>query len=255
MILQKMELPDDIIQSEICPWLTIQALINLKCCSTVLGRLITNKMATKAIMFQVIRRLSDVFGDLWSDFRNELARSRALISGSFLIQCILNETWSWPESDIDIYASHVDDKYYFESHLTDKSTNLDTWLLKNLIPTDHIGSTYTNSKHILGVRSFRFYKLVSGKRKFIDFYTYPIQSITLNFPTNKINDYIDSKFDFDICKNVFGVSENGVPYVQVCNLRQILERKIELTEKDVKRIDYKRRIKYENRGFMFVTQQ
>lgn len=257
------DLPVEIQQTEICSWLDIRSLINLKCCSTQF-LWISTKMAAKAIIAQIIRRLSQVFGDLWSDFRKELIRSRAKISGSFIIQCILGETWSSP-SDIDIYVSHIDDMY-INQHLIpyDKSTNLDSWFYKNLVTTGYDSVSYRGkSEPILRVRNFRFvkadykdcfknYAVIPYSTRYINYNVNEVQSIVLNLKQDEIEGYVQRAFDFDICKNVFWFGDGGVPHLQITNLRQILERRVELRKGQVKKIDYDRRIKYERRGFVFV---
>jgi hypothetical protein len=57
----------------------------------------------KSTIYEINRRLGKIFGDELYGFKNAMQEANALISGSFIIQCILGE--HWPGSDVDVYIS------------------------------------------------------------------------------------------------------------------------------------------------------
>src|SRR5438128_2481895 len=54
------------------------------------------------IIKEINRRLTIIFGDKLAGFKNVMRDTCSMISGSFILQCILGEYWD--KSDIDIFV-------------------------------------------------------------------------------------------------------------------------------------------------------
>jgi hypothetical protein len=62
---------------------------------------ILRKNIIKKVIFEIDRRLQFIFKENYDDFKMTMHNSGAIIGGSFITQCILNEHWAG--SDIEIY--------------------------------------------------------------------------------------------------------------------------------------------------------
>ena len=58
-------------------------------------------MDKELVIGKILRRLKSIFGDIYDDFIDMMKNDNIVISGSFILQCIYNE--SWENSDIDIF--------------------------------------------------------------------------------------------------------------------------------------------------------
>ena len=80
-------------------------------------------------------RLSDFFGKNLKEFKNQMKITGSFISGSFILQCILDEAWN--DSDVDIYTpiednTDVGKEYHGEGHQHPGFTTLEYFLYKKL---------------------------------------------------------------------------------------------------------------------------
>lgn len=157
-------------------------------------------------------KLKNIFKDKYDIFNKLLIESGSIISGSFVLQNLLNEYWD--ESDIDIYVP-------YNNKLLDKNfkptSQLDKFLLENYKLENSLCS---NSYYILieKVETIKNY-MVGGKK---------IQIILVkNIQQNEFKDYINNNFDFDICKNFYGIRKDGNKFIDIYNFDQIFEKKTE----------------------------
>lgn len=292
----------DILQAEIVPRLGIKDVIQLKLANTELYELLTPRKINELCINKVLMRLKQIFEDKLDGFLSELCRSGAVVSGSFLIQCILDENWFEVEkskleivggehlaSDIDIYVS-LTDKYEScpRGDIYHPTTQFETWFFENNFvylqyhDTERYGDDV--SKHIVFIRNFGFVKPgfkvpttdIMDLDSKLDLNKPTIQVIDIDFhhsedayylgkksgevepehspssiQNENIKEFIESSFDFDICKNVFGVKDN-VPYLSIFRLDQIINKIT--TYKPIPNREgssLKRANKYRKRGFTF----
>jgi len=173
----------------------------------------------KYIIKEIDIRLQNIFGDKVNHFKELLISLNAIISGSFIIQCILGEIWI--RSDVDIFIPKTVD------------LKLDEFLLN--IGCIQKYDNY-NVKYLLFCEAVN-YKMKSGQH---------IQLIKLH--ENNVKQYMNKTFDFDICKNIY----NGKS-VQINNMYNITHKIIDL--KDVIMTDNigERLEKYHQRGFNIIN--
>jgi hypothetical protein len=149
------------------------------------------------------------------NFLKALKESHAVISGSFILQNILNE--SYENSNLDIY---VNSRYFdlsqgnmiVEGFQRNKvQTPLDEFLEK-ILPQEGVGKLkiYQAIEYQSCGPNIEFVR-----RYYNDTQTKIIQLIFVN--TDNISDYILKYFDFEICKNIF---DGKILYID--NLESIL---------------------------------
>lgn len=187
---------------------------------------------TKAIS-EIENRLSVVFGDNLDDVKKIMESFGVIISGSFLIQCILGEKWDG--SDIDMYITH-DESYY---------------------PTSAL-EKYLDTKYVVCQMSHGYGREVDDllysrsvtqcNNKDIHDKNMKLEVINVLCDRKDIINDVLNIFDFDICKNVCYV-ENGKFNLRIGFLQDILEKKIKF---NCTRNIFKSKLradKYKKRGF------
>lgn len=121
------------------------------------NKLIIKDTLTESLLNQINKRLYYIFGDNLSIFKEEMKNNNAVISGSFIIQCILGEYWK--DSDIDIYIP----RYYADNHnLTisgNQTSSIDKFLLSFMKVSDSkwLGRYRQGREEITQVRTFERY--------------------------------------------------------------------------------------------------
>lgn len=133
-------------------------------------------------------RLSEIFGDHLEQFHHILEQTQAVISGGFLLQCLLGQ--SWKGSDIDLYLNNHQDR----------SRQLETFLQKEMHSDLH------------EIISYRFRKQCDNQ---ITEHTLPggtrLQVIRIKIdpsPPNFMVHFIRSSFDFDVCMNLYAITDH-----------------------------------------------
>jgi hypothetical protein len=146
-------------------------------------------------MDQVEKRIQEVFGDDTNAFKNLLEITGAVISGSFIIQAILDETWD--KSDIDVFIPIRNMK----SPSDNPSSEIEEWLLNDVktpmrgyYAACRYGANMTGGHHIQWIRNFE----LNGSM---------IQLVHVDVTADEIEQYILNSFDFSICKNVYSVDK------------------------------------------------
>src|SRR5437868_9219660 len=79
------------------------------------------------LIYEINFRLNKIFGDKTDDFKQLLKDTNSVISGSFIIQCLLNEYWN---TDIDIYIPTIGNNIYQpdELKMTYERSDLDNFM-------------------------------------------------------------------------------------------------------------------------------
>ena len=232
----------DIFKYEMLNYLNISDIMKVRELNKLYYKDITIDYIKQRIIKDVETRLAEIFGPYWMEFKEQCEKSGAIISGSFLIQCILNEDW---KTDIDIYISSTINREKFKKmhhgakKTSQKMREIELWLINNgMINTRYMGSDRYNegiSQDIRCVRNYGFcredkleeYKNVSpydqyaNYSRFVDQSKPQIQIIQVNRDIEEILEFIMDNFDLDICKNAY-ISKGQKIYIS--NLNQIISK-------------------------------
>ena len=205
--------------------------------------IISWELIQSAIIGEINRRLELIFGSQTLSFKKILAKDGALISGSFIIQCILGTEWQ--ESDIDIYTSKYPRRLDFELINDDRS---------NIGPFLHGDCTYPFTDRYVPRWSYAdAFGVVTYTRKD----TPNIQVIIVDNPKDFIQD-----FDLQICRNAYRIDQNMHEFLDVSAFWDIWTMHTSILScvnmfqglVDVAKIirTIKRYMKYSARGFTFT---
>ena len=237
-----MLLDKNIINYEIAKYLDICDLYRLKCANRYLSNCFD---LSSKLVNTISKRLSSVFRENLNDLKSLLNKTGAVISGSFIIQSILNEHWN---TNIDIYVSM---KYNEE---------LRDFLHKNIVSLSKYDDGYANH-WIIEDLSYSFMNIRKCKTiyhpKIIvhDRYHIGKNKTKINLwgvESENINDFVSKTGDLDIGKNVYGVNSNK-EYIKVKTLDQIINRKTEFKISKPFYHGLERYHKYIDRGFTFTN--
>jgi hypothetical protein len=225
----------------------------------------------------VIRRLDDFvkdyFGCHYNEFRKEMIQNKAVISGSIILQMILNEKWI--DSDIDIFVPVKGVTLEKIKHVNTPKTPLEDFFY---FTTMHACGSFFNeypgmpATEIQYVRDY--VKMDDETIKQLEnldvthddyFIKRNIIDSTIHNPDNKIKfqiihvdvyptfdtmvNYIYDNFDLDICKNVFYYDSYGC-HLTMLKSYQIIDRKTNFNFQPTA-LPMCRYKKYKDRGFNF----
>ena len=90
-------------------FISMKDIFNLRFVWSQFRNRIDEKYLMKLIKIKIERRLKNIFKNNYGQFVNAIFQNKAIISGSFLLQCILDEVWD--NSDIDIYVEKKNELY------------------------------------------------------------------------------------------------------------------------------------------------
>ena len=200
-------------------------------------------------------RLQKEFGPHYDNIVKLMKDTGAFISGSFIIQCILDEYWtsltdSYMDSDINILCPHYGNKIrklynqpkYGRNH---DVTELEYYLYNHMhyleLIRDYKGIPMTKDHPIL-------YYIIHENNYIADTDTskvITINALTVEKNIDHYHEFINNRVDFDVCKNIY----DGKLYIK--NIDGILNKKIIF--KCQTRLDQSimRYHKYKARGFVF----
>ncbi len=226
----------------------------------------------------IIRKIDNFFKEYfdhqYAEFRKEMIKNRAILSGSFILQMILGEKWE--DSDIDIYIPIKG-----LNLKTTESGNPKTELEDFLYFTTYHACSNFQSGYETGpatqIKYIREYTKMDPEliikfdgqdinntdylheRRMVDMRT--IQKCNLRFQTilidndpdfNSMKKYIYHNFDLDICKNVFYYDTNGTCQLALSKASYIIDKKINFNFHPTVTIPLLRYTKYVDRGFTFI---
>jgi len=176
------------------------------------------------IVKEINRRLYDIFNDKLDQFIILLKQLKAVISGSFIIQCILGEYYNG--SDIDVFIPHNYDQDHLISFMKE---NGECFISEE-------GAEY----EYMCINNVIDFKFLTNQR---------IQFIILD-KKETINSYIDEYFDFEICKNSWDCNN-----IKIKNISNLSNKVIDL--KNIKYTDNlrDRYQKYKDREFTFINEK
>lgn len=126
---------------KICQFLDPTSIYNLSLTTkTFMPIIIQSNMMHNSIINNVNDNLYKMFDNKTKEFKNLLEKYKCVISGSFIVQSIIDEYWEG--SDIDIYFP-IDDTFISNDENTIVETDLDKFIcaIPNMVE-EHAGSTY-----------------------------------------------------------------------------------------------------------------
>lgn len=210
------------------------------------------------ILKEINRRLKLIFKDYYDEFKKQLQDNQAIISGSFILQCILGEDWE--DSDVDIYVPIRNSQ--------SKYTYLEDFLYRHLAQIEYHCREYNNN-NIEGTRKYAcynekyfnkvkcsvnpntLYRFFSNSYNCIEPNTRHIQIIRLNCTSiEEIKKFILNDFDFDIVKNSYYIKDD-IEYLTIYNLKDVLSKTTLFKVSQTYLPELNRKKKYEHRGFKF----
>lgn len=232
-------------------------LYRLKLTSHQFNRSITLDVINRVIANRVNKRLVSYFEKYceYADINALLINTKAFISGSFIIQCILDEQYEF--SDIDIYipiANNDKHRILIDNFFTNARIISDSEY--------YGGGDPDNTSSVLKICRVTDYDLDVDPLDLLDpldewapsekLRKY-VQIINVNIDSSKesMTNYINEYFDFDICKNFYMPSTKSV-YMH--SLYQILNKQLEF-KKSMRDVKYtiERAEKYKSRGFNIIN--
>lgn len=214
-----------------------------------------NKICAKTInistmLIQTINmRLSDIVGqNTLPLFKRLLQDHEAVISGSFIIQCILGEDW---KTDVDIMtlSKNVKD---VKTQCIDIS-DIDDKLYKML---DHEDVRYDPvqiyADGFKDIKTLRTYILKNTETA--------IQCVIFKDSENLVTSaFVFQHADFDICRNVYGIDKtdktdkDGSEYIKIYKMHQICTKRAEFKLGKVVANSIRRHENYVRCGFEFTN--
>lgn len=220
--------------------LTPLDLLNLKRTNKLFSSIVTFSIMKKLILYYINKRLLLIFGENTNKIKEILNNTKTVISGSFLIQCILNEYWN--DSDIDIYSPVVSNKKCFIDH-DNPFTDIEKFLhekyrFTNTSDAHRYGDALSNNR--TDIKWVRTYQNSINK----------IQIIQVEVENNfsKLKEFIHNTFDFNICKNIYYI-DNNKENISIFNLLNVLNKTEKFKTKYNLKSSMTRCLKYRNRGF------
>ncbi len=203
---------------------TPKILYNLKLTNKWLFKQITFQNLKQVVINNITKKLKQLVKIDYKKFITYIEQNDMSISGSFVLQCILDEYWT--ESDIDLFVPK-------------EEICCDIMIDNNYFPVDeNCNNDYVNTG-VTGVKDFRN----------IDENYANLQIIFMREDRN-VKNYVKHFFDLDICKNIYTV-KNGKHYLYIDKLINIMNKEISFDFINTSNNFFSRKLKYENRGFTF----
>jgi hypothetical protein len=200
----------------------------------------------RRVMEKIDDWFKEFFGERYNEFRQIMVDTACIVSGSFIIQVILGETWEG--SDVDIFMGMDSHKTVGHEIPYESNVSLLDYFLYTFDGTFCSvgnGATYTSEfgNPLHRTQTYNY------KNKDIN-----TVSLLLHSNIQTIGDHIYDYFDFDICKNLLYYSNDGM-HLNIHSVNQILTKKTECKfgkSRDAPNKLLARYRKYKNRGFAFT---
>ena len=210
-------------------------------------------------ILEIKNRLKKVLGESYDEFVSVSTKTGSVISGSFIVQCLLGEDWN---TDIDIFVPMIGNKIG-KTDSDNPTTEVDDLLFQKFHMVDYqAGNRYghdINDEKIQWVRTFsktQVYRRDANGRyeRITNLYReksgYNFQVVLVNVEKEKLCDFIMDNFDFDIVKNTFTFSDNKL---KILKLQEIFDKQTEFKVGDRFGSSVQRAIRYEKKGFTFYN--
>jgi len=197
---------------------------------------LTLSLLKKQTMKEMNNRFHELFGNLTPEFKKIIKELECVVTGSFILQCILGLYWLETDMDIYIESKKEDEK---------SKTTLDYFLIDKM-GYKIIKETSSYSESIAGINEVRTYDKKDS--------SYKVQIIMVTVEDN-LHNYVESNFDFDICKNIYSIDKNNKESLTIYKINEILSRKTKFALNNKNRVgsSVERCKKYQKRGFDFTN--
>lgn len=190
----------------------------LRLTNKLFSKTITNEIIHESILREINRRLTIIFDDKLYEFKCLLSETKAVISGSFIIQCMLDEYYE--NSDIDIYFPINNNK----SYLTKRDFNyyeIEKFLWKTMnfkVKESYADISRYKSDQSDGKINIKWVRTYITSRN-------DIQVIQVKIDNNHdlMKDFINDTFDFDFCKNLYYVN-NKKEYINIFKMNDVFNK-------------------------------
>lgn len=200
------------------------------------------------IINTIHKRLKTILNEHYETFMQLMIDNNAFISGSFIIQCILNEDWSniSNTTDIDIYVPYNDNNvrgHIFENGTQYYYNTLEDYIfsIMDLYEDNNKAiKRYTirkNDRDLPTITNVRSYDNPEGAH---------LQVISID----KDDGHFYDAFDFDVCKNMYYPGKKLFIY----NMDNVLNKVTTFNATFNLRLSIARYYKYINYGFTFTKQ-
>jgi len=166
-------------------------------------QIITEKDIKNSAIYEMKKRLNNIFGDNYVNFMLLLRELDATIIGSFITQCMLGETWVDTDVNICIVQS-MNQRYTFDSD-EDEPNNKeehDISIVKFIARGGYSMESY-------GTYSDIFYKFISVVRCEVNMICIKFILIPYNaHPQININKFMHANYDHNASKNMYQINSN-----------------------------------------------
>lgn len=235
-------------------YLSIKDIYRLSLVSSAFYKKINRDYMTIHMQRRIEAKLKEIFNSEYGIFIKKMHEARAVISGSFILQCILNEKWE--NSDIDIYVEYTEDDKYLKilhEYLSTKTTQIEDgyYAEKDIHKTTNY--FFDNDYKIQIVQFYTDIRCDNCmmNRKFTDGIKRYKCSNEVPCEGKKQTIWEHIKYTgFDICKNMAYFNDKLSLKLRTTNYREIINKCTTFTILDLEDFFYRIK-KYSQRGFFF----
>lgn len=214
----------------------------------------------KGLFFKINNRLATIFGDKLPDLKKVMAETGSVISGSFIMQCLLGENW---KSDIDFYVPYQNNVITIGPMMTYEKSKLDDFMYETMLYNGYGSAGYENfgNNKIKWVRDYAHkresvYDMQCEKLEV----TIQIICVDIDKSLDLMRDHVIKTFDFDICKCMFYNDQKDKLYVYDLENMFLRRTEFRVSSLNKEKIDgynilssVQRHKKYVKRGFQFTN--
>jgi len=189
-------------------------------------------------------KLRKIIGERFDEFKEIMEQTESIISGSFVLQCIMNKKWKKcnitnKQSDIDIYTNIELNNEIDQLDKLDKC-------IKKIYNSKYWNKFDSHYKINNIIQVNKYYDHIDSRNQY---------DIDIIYTTNNtiIKEFINNNFDIDICKSICYVKNNEF-IIEINSIENIINQifTINFTNKNNLEKTYERMHKYINRGFKLV---
>lgn len=202
------------------------------------------------LLKKINTRLVNIFGDKLPELKKIMSETNSVISGSFIVQCLLGEKW---KSDVDFFVSHESDQMM---------TKIDNFMLNTMSYDGKYVPAYSDIAGCERIKwTMDYYpRRCDDKNYSVSDSDIQIICIDVEKSYDAMRDHVVNYFDFDVCKNMY--YHDGHDKLIVHDLEGILSRRTEFKFSNLGadkmnfdniKSNISRYEKYTRRGFKFTN--